>query len=100
MLKLIQGMLPLQGGWIYVETSTGMHFNAIDSSLVTYVSQTPFLFPGSIAENIALCEESDIDFDKIEYALEKSCSGNFVKKLPGESSYIIQGFQNLLSGSL
>ena len=25
----------------------------------------------------------------------RSSSGNFVKKLPGESSYIIQGFQNL-----
>ena len=98
LLKLIQGMLPLQDGRIYVETSTGKRFNTIDSSLVTYVSQTPFLFPGSIAENIALCEGSDIDFDKIEYALEKSCSRNFVKKLPGGSKYIIQDNSNNLSG--
>lgn len=98
LLKLIQGMLPLQGGQIYVEASTGKRFHTIDSSLVTYVSQTPFLFPGSIAENIALCEESDIDFDKIEYALEKSCSRNFVKKLPGGSKYIIQDNSKNLSG--
>lgn len=98
LLKLIQGMLPLQGGQIYVEASTGKRFNTIDSSLVTYVSQTPFLFPGSIAENIALCEESDIDFDKIEYALEKSCCRNFVKKLPGGSKYIIQDNSKNLSG--
>lgn len=98
LLKLIQGMLLLQSGQIYVEASTGKRFNTIDSSLVTYVSQTPFLFPGSIAENIALCEESDIDFDKIKYALEKSCSHNFVKKLPGESKYIIQDNSKNLSG--
>ena len=98
LLKLIQGMLPLQQGQIYVETSTGKRYNTVDSSLVTYVSQTPFLFPGSIAENIALCEESDIDFDKIEYALEKSCSRNFVKKLPGESRYLLQDNAKDLSG--
>lgn len=62
------------------------------------MSQTPFLFPGSIAENIALCEELDIDFDKIEYALEKTCCRCFVKKLPGESRYIIQDNSKNLSG--
>lgn len=98
LLKLIQRMLPLQGGQIYVETSTGKRYNIVDSSLVTYVSQTPFLFSGSIAENIALCEETDIDFEKIEYALEKSCSRNFVKKLPGESRYLLQDNAKDLSG--
>lgn len=85
-------------GRIYLETSTGMRFNVIDSPLVTYVSQTPFLFPGSIAENIALCEESDMDLGKIKYALEKSYSRNFVEKLPGESNYIIQDNSKNLSG--
>ena len=99
LLKLIQGIAPLQSGRIFVETNTGKRIDAIGSSLVTYVSQTPFLFPGSIAENIALCEESDIDFDKIEYALEKTCCRSFVKKLPGESRYIIQdNSKNLSSG--
>jgi ABC-type bacteriocin/lantibiotic exporter with double-glycine peptidase domain len=98
LLKLIQGLLPLQSGQIYAETNTGKRFSAIDASLVTYVSQTPFLFPGSIAENIALCEDSDIDFSKIEYALEKTCSREFVNKLPGESKYIIQDNARNLSG--
>ena len=98
LLKLIQGIAPLQSGRIFVETNTGKRIDAIGSSLVTYVSQTPFLFPGSIAENIALCEESDIDFDKIEYALEKTCCRSFVKKLPGESRYIIQDNSKNLSG--
>ncbi len=98
LLKLIQGIVPMQSGRIYLETSTGMRFNVIDSPLVTYVSQTPFLFPGSIAENIALCEESDMDLGKIKYALEKSYSRNFVEKLPGESNYIIQDNSKNLSG--
>ena len=98
LLKLIQGIAPLQSGRIFVETNTGKRIDAIGSSLVTYVSQTSFLFPGSIAENIALCEESDIDFDKIEYALEKTCCRSFVKKLPGESRYIIQNNSKNLSG--
>ena len=98
LLKLIQGMLPLQGGRIYVETGSGERFDTIDSLLVTYVSQTPFLFPGSIAENIALCEEADIDFDRIEYALEKSNSRNFVEKLPGGNRYIIRDNARDLSG--
>lgn len=98
LLKLIQGILPLQSGQIYMETNAGKRFPTMGSSLVTYVSQTPFLFPGSIAENIALCEESEIDFDKIEYALEKTRSRNFVKKLPGESRYVIQDNSKNLSG--
>lgn len=53
------------------------------------VPQIPFLFAGSIAENVAFGREW-ITGDEIEAAVRVAQSASFVRRLPGGADYELQ----------
>jgi len=67
------------------------------SSQIGFVSQTPTLFSGSIAQNIALSDDV-LDYSKIIKAAEASNSHDFIQKLPGSYNYMLNEGGRGLSG--
>ena len=90
LVKLIDGILNIQNGQIYVRNFGQKKKEHIVPGMVTYISQTPFLFYGTIAENIALEEKRDIDYSKLRNALKDAGIEEFVYDLPGQEEYIIE----------
>ena len=72
----------------------------IDRNGIAYVPQQVYLQSATIAENIALgYPMSDIDFKRLEIAIDKAHLSNFIQELPDKTSTIIgqNGF-NLSGG--
>ncbi|MGV6829058.1 MAG: ATP-binding cassette domain-containing protein [Flavobacteriales bacterium] len=83
LLNIIMGMLPPNSGKIKIDNKT---VTTIDNSLfnfVGYVPQQPFLFQGSLLENIIMDEEeSKTDFKKINQLIAAFYLTEFVSRLP------------------
>jgi len=65
---------------------------------VAYLSQEPYLFHGTIRENIVLDPGLQHDDVQIWEALKKSKIADFVAGLPGRLDYFIQGESKVFSG--
>ena len=65
---------------------------------LTYITQTPFLFNGTIAENITLADENDIDSTSLAQATKKAGIDDFVDGLPNQYQYEIKDKGSNFSG--
>ncbi|MEI6806655.1 MAG: ABC transporter ATP-binding protein, partial [Myxococcaceae bacterium] len=84
-LKLIAGFYPTYSGHIYL------------NSPVSYTLQKPFLFSGTIRENIAFYQ--DLDQSLLEEACLQSCAAEFIEKMPGGyDSYLANDGSSLSGG--
>ena len=89
------------------EVSSGkIIFDEVDSRLIDsnslvsqigFVSQTPTLFRGTIAQNISLNDEA-LGYQRIVEACEASNAHDFIQKLPGGYNYMLREGGRGLSG--
>jgi ABC-type multidrug transport system fused ATPase/permease subunit len=82
-VDLFLGILKPVKGKIFID-NIDIHSSLINwQSLIGYIPQSVYLLDDSILKNIAFgINEEDIDFKKIELALEKSNLTNFIDSLP------------------
>ncbi|MCM3746409.1 ABC transporter ATP-binding protein/permease [Paenibacillus pasadenensis] len=80
--KLITGFYDYQGGCIRLcgEPLTDLQLSAA-RTLISQVSQDTFLFPGSIAENIA-CTDDGYKLEDVERAAKQANIHEFIRALP------------------
>lgn len=97
LLKLIAGIYQPQQGEILLCNDRGEE-NSINSLQIAYVSQEPFLFNGTIAENITMCEDSQIDHERLKNAIKKSGIKEMVESLPERENTIIHNNGSNFSG--
>ncbi|MEK5034048.1 ABC transporter ATP-binding protein [Paenibacillus sp. FSL R7-0302] len=96
LLNLINGLYKPLSGKISV---VGEHKTELNPSLVTCVSQSPFLFNGTISENIALTHKSEIDETRLVEAAQKAGLEEFVLMLSNQYEHVIKdGGENLSGG--
>ncbi len=82
LLNLIMGLLKPNTGELLLD-NTRIEKNSELFSFVGYVPQQPFLFQGSLLNNIVMGEESNkIDHKKIEMLIKDFNLSNFISNLP------------------
>jgi len=97
LFKILSGQLKQDSGDISI--SDGINGKtAIKPEYIPHISQTPFMFNGTIAENITLLDESDIEYDKLDMAVKRAGINDFIESLPNKYSYIVHDKGNNLSG--
>ena len=57
---------------------------------ITYITQAPFLFNGSIVENITLTNEDNVDYARLTEAIQKAGMDEFIAELPDGFNYSIK----------
>ena len=95
LVKLLCGLYAPTKGSIAVDGSDIRNYN-IDEyyALYSVVFQDIYLMPTTIAKNIALVEEGQIDQEKLHQALELSGLGKKVEELPEkENTLLLKGVQ-------
>ena len=70
LLKVIAGLFAPESGAISIVES-GEAVQPVETNTVTYVAQQPFLFEGTVFENVALCSPENGDAEKVNAALKK-----------------------------
>lgn len=88
LFKILSGLYKQDKGEITIQ-SIDHKLYKVNPSIISYISQVPFLFNGTIAENIALIDEKNIDYEKLEQAVKKAGAQDFVGSLPGSYNYMI-----------
>lgn len=98
LFNIICGLYGTESGEIYVETKNCKKVK-LDSHYVTLVSQNPFLFNGSIKENICMQNEDELDQKKLEEVLEKAQCKEFIDALnQGIDHCVEDGGKNFSGG--
>lgn len=100
LIDVLCGLIPLQEGSFKVDGNT-INDNSSWSSNISYVPQLVTLLDASIAENIAFgMSYNDIDWEKLNQAIELSCLSELIERLPegvnsqiGENGVQISGGQ-------
>ncbi len=83
LLNLIMGLLTPQQGAIFLDGKPIKHSKNTLLNFIGYVPQQPFLFQGTLLENITMDEQKNkIDFTKIKYLVKALDLENFVHRLP------------------
>lgn len=100
LLHLFAGMLsPEQGS---IEVNHQPLYSITEKSWLrqlSYISQDPYIFSGTIADNIALGNQVKKDFMSIELAAKKAGIASLIDALPkGYQTYIGEGGRGLSSG--
>ncbi len=100
-LKLINGMYPMQSGTVYIDNVDTRQFNPSDlRRMVAYVPQNPSLFRGTIAQNLRLKDPLATD-DDIRLACFKTGILKMIEGLPDGFNTIVGDEYTLsLPGSL
>lgn len=98
LLNLINNTISTSSGELKIY---GNNINSYDTNFlkdsIIEVTQTPEFFETSIYENISLGKE--ISKDTLNYALESSCSLEFVSKIPNKEFFKLEsGGENLSGG--
>jgi ATP-binding cassette subfamily B protein len=88
LFKILAGLLKQDKGEIIIQGADNKTCK-VSPSIISYVSQVPFLFNGTVAENIALTDEKDIDYEKLEQAIKKAGAQDFVQSLPQTYNHMI-----------
>lgn len=82
LLHLIAGLLPLSNGRIFVGEEPLSHYSENDwFRQLSYISQHPYIFSGTIAENIAIGGNSNASRKEIEYAAEQAGIAGMIQTL-------------------
>jgi ABC-type bacteriocin/lantibiotic exporter with double-glycine peptidase domain len=95
---LMLGILKPTSGEILIDGLSPRDFQLRNPLKVAYLSQEPYLFHGTIRENIVLDPGQQHDDVQIWEALKKSKIADFVAGLPGRLDYFIQGESKVFSG--
>jgi ABC-type bacteriocin/lantibiotic exporter with double-glycine peptidase domain len=95
---LMLGILKPTSGEILIDGLSPRDFQLRNPLKVAYLSQEPYLFHGTIRENIVLDPGLQYDDVQIWEALKKSKIADFVAGLPGRLDYFIQGESKVFSG--
>jgi len=95
---LMLGILKPTSGEILIDGLSPRDFQLRNPLKVAYLSQEPYLFHGTIRENIVLDPGQQHDDVRIWEALKKSKIADFVAGLPGRLDYFIQGESKVFSG--
>ena len=100
LLHMIAGLVPLSSGDLLLngkKQSTYKEKNWFQQ--LSYISQNPYLFSGTIAENIAVGESRDVTREEIEVAAEKAGIADLVRSLErGYDTPIGEGGRGLSGG--
>jgi ABC-type multidrug transport system fused ATPase/permease subunit len=93
LVKLLSGLYKPSGGKITVNGREISDYNRDEYfSLISAVFQDIYLFPVSIAQNIALCEEKDIDGEKLAKTVKFAGLTDKLASLPeGENTFLLKG---------
>lgn len=97
LFNIIGGLLNADGGEIHIEDKAGEKI-ALNPRYVTYISQKPFLFNGTIQENICMQSEEEIDEIQLATAIEKSGCQEFISSLEQGVDHYISDDGNNFSG--
>ena len=90
LVKLLSGLyLPTQGTITVGERSIGEYCIYAYYSMLSAVFQDILFLPVSITKNIALKEEKDINYDKVEQALSLSGMRKKVENLPQKAETVV-----------
>ncbi|SFB35531.1 ATP-binding cassette, subfamily C, CydD [Lentibacillus halodurans] len=82
LLHLIAGLLPAADGQIFVHEKPLMQYREKDwFDQLSYISQHPYLFSGTIEENIAIGGNSDASREEIEHAAEQAGIADLIQTL-------------------
>ena len=83
LVKLISALYQPSSGNIKINGKKISEYNRDEyQSIISPVFQDIYLFPASIAENIALCEKSDININKLSQAIQFAGLQNKIENLP------------------
>ncbi|MFA7673334.1 MAG: ABC transporter ATP-binding protein [Clostridia bacterium] len=83
LVKLLSGLYQPSKGNIRISDTNINEYNRDEYySVISPVFQDIYLFPVSIAQNIALCEDSEIDQDKLSKAIRFAGLQNKIDSLP------------------
>jgi ABC-type bacteriocin/lantibiotic exporter with double-glycine peptidase domain len=96
LLHIISGLLAPKKGTILFDGKqiTGSYF----FSFISYVSQQPFLFHGSLLENVTMRQNENIDYEYINYLIENLELKAVIDKLPNRLETVITHNTSKLSG--
>ncbi|MFB1049420.1 thiol reductant ABC exporter subunit CydD [Paraliobacillus sp. JSM ZJ581] len=100
LLHLLAGMIRTEQGTIQINREPIENYTE-NSWLrqVSYISQDPYIFSGTIAENIALGSDENIDMTEIKLAAQKAGISELIESLPDKyQTYIGEGARGLSSG--
>ncbi|CQR47558.1 ATP-binding/permease protein CydD [Paraliobacillus sp. PM-2] len=100
LLHLLAGMIGSAQGDIKINNESLANYTE-ESWLrqVSYISQEPYIFSGTIAENIALGSEKAVDLSEIKLAAEKAGISALIESLPDQYQTCIgEGARGLSSG--
>jgi len=82
LLHIVAGLVPLSSGDIYLNGRARSEINENDwFNELSYISQDPYLFSGTIAENIAIGATHDASRAEIEQAAEKAGISKLINSL-------------------
>lgn len=82
LLHVIAGLVPLSTGDMWVNGRLRSDYNEKDwFDQLSYISQDPYLFSGTIAENIAIGARLDVSRSEIEQAAEKAGIAQMIETL-------------------
>lgn len=100
LLHIIAGLLPVKEGRILIE---GKNRGEIDESSwfdhISYISQSPYLFAGTISENIAIGVNREPSREEIERAAMKAELAELIESLPdGYQTQVGEGGRGLSGG--
>ena len=100
LLHMIAGLVPLSGGDLLLNGKPQSTYKEKDwFNQLSYISQNPYLFSGTIAENIAIGESRHVTREEIEQAAEKAGIADLVRSLEhGYDTPIGEGGRGLSGG--
>lgn len=102
LLHVIAGLLPAANGQISIKGEPLMHYNEKDwFDQLSYISQHPYLFSGTIAENIAIGQNSDASREEIERAAEQAGIADLIQTLEdGFDTHVGEAGRGLSGGEM
>lgn len=99
LLRTIMNLIHLDKGEIYIY---GRNINQISredlSSMIVFMPQTPYIFSGTIRENILFGSKKDCDESKIWKALEQACLIDDVKAMDDQLDSVLNERGSNVSG--
>ncbi len=100
LLHMIARLVPLSGGDLFINGKPQSTYKEKDwFNQLSYISQNPYLFSGTIAENIAIGESRLVTREEIEQAAEKAGIADLVDSLEhGYDTPIGEGGRGLSGG--
>ncbi|WP_018754033.1 thiol reductant ABC exporter subunit CydD [Paenibacillus sanguinis] len=100
LLNLIAGLLPPAAGEIRVDGNIlGQHAEELWFKQISYITQHPYIFAGTFAENIAIGAGRDVSREEIVQAAESAGLGTLANELEqGFETYVGEGGRGLSGG--